>query len=284
VPGGPAVLAESRWREENFLKYAPANYGIDSICDYLAEITASTKPARNPARGKTNAAVRDAQKALDAAERDLAALITGPAATAPAVKNDRIPGLQAKITRARTAVTAAVEARNPVPAKLPANKIDPDARNAVLSAGRRGLQMVLRLLAHNAGHWLPGHLNAYLRDDDEYRAITRETIIRGLAGTITCDPAASPSPSNDPAASPSHAPWNSSPTKSAPDRRTCPATPGPSPTRSPRTGFNCDRPATAGGLSPACAPAFTAREPLFHCLQKIMGDAPCEPARGSRCD
>ena len=40
--------------------------------------------------------------------------------------------------------------------------------------------MVLRLLACNAEHWLSGHLNAYLRDDDEYRAITRQTIIRGL--------------------------------------------------------------------------------------------------------
>ena len=51
--------------------------------------------------------------------------------------------------------------------------------------------MVLRLLAHNAEHWaLHDHLNAYLRDDDEYRAITRETIIRGLAGTITYTPAA----------------------------------------------------------------------------------------------
>ena len=50
--------------------------------------------------------------------------------------------------------------------------------------------MVLRLLAHNAEHWLANHLNAYLRDDDEYRAITRETIIRGLAGTITYAPAA----------------------------------------------------------------------------------------------
>ena len=29
-----------------------------------------------------------------------------------------------------------------------------------------------------------------LRDDDEYRAVTRQTIIRGLAGTITCTPAA----------------------------------------------------------------------------------------------
>ena len=50
--------------------------------------------------------------------------------------------------------------------------------------------MVLRLLACNAEHWLSGHLNAYLRDDDEYRAITRHTIIRGLAGTITYAPAA----------------------------------------------------------------------------------------------
>ena len=50
--------------------------------------------------------------------------------------------------------------------------------------------MVLRLLAHNAEHWLSAHLNAYLRDDDEYRAITRQTIIRGLAGTITWTPAA----------------------------------------------------------------------------------------------
>jgi hypothetical protein len=48
--------------------------------------------------------------------------------------------------------------------------------------------MVLRLLAHNAEHWLSAHLNAYLCDDDEYRAITRQTIIRGLAGTITYTP------------------------------------------------------------------------------------------------
>src|ERR1039457_4296615 len=50
--------------------------------------------------------------------------------------------------------------------------------------------MALRLLACNAEHWLSNHLNAYLSDDDEYRAITRQTIIRGLAGTITFTPAA----------------------------------------------------------------------------------------------
>ena len=180
---------KSRWREENFLKYASENYGIDKICDYLASIETNTKLIRNPARDQANAAVRDAEKTLAAAERGLAALLADPG-LAPAAKNARIPGLQEDITRARAAAAAAVTARKPIPAKLPASDIDPDAETALLRAGRRGLQMVLRLLAHNAEHWLSGHLNAYLRDDDEYRAITRQTIIRGLAGTITWTPAA----------------------------------------------------------------------------------------------
>ena len=180
---------KSRWREENFLKYASENYGIDKICDYLATIETNAKLIRNPARDQANAAVRDAEKTLAAAERGLAVLLQDPGLS-PAAKNDRIPGSQENITRARAAVAAAAAARKPVPAKLPASSIDPDARTALLRAGRRGLQMILRLLARNAEHWLSNHLNAYLRDDDEYRAITRETIIRGLAGTITCTPAA----------------------------------------------------------------------------------------------
>jgi hypothetical protein len=179
---------KSRWREENFLKYASENYGIDKICDYLAGIEANTKITGNPARKQANAAVREAEKALAAAERDLAVLLADPA-IAPAAKNTRlIPAAQKKISAARKKLAAAAAARDKVPAKLPANAIAPEAKTALLRAGRRGLQMVLRLLAHNAEHWLSAHLNAYLRDDDEYRAITRETIIRGLAGTITWTP------------------------------------------------------------------------------------------------
>jgi hypothetical protein len=179
---------KSRWREENFLKYASENYGIDKICDYIAGIEANTKITDNPARKQANAAVRDAEKALAAAERDLAVLLADPA-IAPAVKNTKlIPAANKKITAARKKLDAATTARVTIPAKLPANVIDPGAQVALLRTRRRGLQMVLRLLAHNAEHWLSNHLNAYLRDDDEYRAITRETIIRGLAGTITYTP------------------------------------------------------------------------------------------------
>ena len=180
---------KSRWREENFLKYASENYGIDKICDYLASIETNTKIMGNPARKAASAAVRDAEKTLASAERALAGLLADPAIT-PAAKNAAIPAMQKKITRARQAAAAATAARKAIPAKLPASAIDPGAKVALLRTGRRGLQMVLRLLAHNAEHWLSNQLNAYLRDDDEYRATTRETIIRGLAGTITWTPAA----------------------------------------------------------------------------------------------
>ena len=39
---------KSRWREENFLKYASQNYGIDKICDYIAGIEANTKIVGQP--------------------------------------------------------------------------------------------------------------------------------------------------------------------------------------------------------------------------------------------
>ena len=184
-PADILAWLKSRWREENFLKYASENYGIDKICDYIASIETNTKITDNPARKKANAAVHEAEKALAAAERDLAGMLADPP-IAPAAKNTRlIPTAQKRITAARKKLEAAAAARDKIPAKLPANVIDPAARAALLRTGRRGLQMVLRLLAHNAEHWLSGHLNAYLRDDDEYRAITRQTIIRGLAGTIT---------------------------------------------------------------------------------------------------
>ena len=53
---------KSRWREENFLKYAAENYGIDRICDYAAAVETNTKVTGNPARKAANAAVQRADK------------------------------------------------------------------------------------------------------------------------------------------------------------------------------------------------------------------------------
>jgi hypothetical protein len=106
----------------------------------------------------------------------------------PATKNTRIPAAQDAVHTAEQALADATAAKKTHPAKLPRNQIHPDAQRAVLRPGRRCLQLTLRLLAANAENDLAHALNTYLRDNDEYRAITRETIIRGLGGTITYTP------------------------------------------------------------------------------------------------
>ncbi len=56
------VRRKWRWREEDFLKYASENYGIDKICDYAAIIEVNTKITDHPARKAANAAIRDASQ------------------------------------------------------------------------------------------------------------------------------------------------------------------------------------------------------------------------------
>ena len=128
---------KSRWREENFLKYAAENYGIDKICDYAAEITVNTKITANPARKAANAAVRDAEKNLAAAERALAALLADPGTTA-AAKNKAIPDANHAITAARKKLQAATAARDQVPAKLPGRPDRPRGPDRGPSRGTAG--------------------------------------------------------------------------------------------------------------------------------------------------
>ena len=101
-----------------------------------------------------------------------------------------------------TAITAADDAKTalrPIPAKVQATDLDPDAQLARPHLARRGLQMVLRLLAFNAEAWLAEHFNVYLGDPDEYRAILRNLLHLGghvnytaKAITITLDRPDSP--------------------------------------------------------------------------------------------
>lgn len=90
---------------------------------------------------------------------------------------------RAVVTRMHCAAQQTLEqakaALKPIPAKILATQLDPDAKRARPRLARRGLQMVLRLLAYNAEAWLAEHLNAYLTDNDEYRAITRNLLHHG---------------------------------------------------------------------------------------------------------
>jgi hypothetical protein len=169
-----AAWLRCRWRIENAFKYLSAHHGIDWLCDYTAKLIDDDRIVDNPARKAAGRAVKAADASLADAEQHLAQLLAS--ALTAVEKNKAIPAAQDAITRAKQAVAAARAARDAIPAKIAVNQAHPGAQRALLSARRRGLQMVLRLLAANAELWLAGRLNAYLRDLDEYRAITRHLL------------------------------------------------------------------------------------------------------------
>ena len=94
----------------------------------------------------------------------------------PKQKNAALPAAHARIHAATAALGDAKTALRPIPAKVAATDLDPDAKLARPHLARRGLQMVLRLLAFNAEAWLAEHFNTYLADPDEYRAILRNLL------------------------------------------------------------------------------------------------------------
>jgi hypothetical protein len=171
----------ARWRIENVFKYLDF-YGIDTLADYHATIEANTRLVDNPARAAARNRLKALRDELAGLNRWLGATLTGPEHDTRRL-NRALTTTQTKIRTLEKTITEAEAKLRTVPAKLPANQIAPDAKVAVHRAHRRALQMVLRLLAANAEHWLAGELNAYLQDDNEYRAITRNLMHAG--GSIT---------------------------------------------------------------------------------------------------
>ena len=175
----------ARWRIENMFKYASEHNGIDALADYRMDIAADTRMVTNPARLAARKQVKAAQAELAAAERALPQLLNGDGT--PKQKNAALPGAHQRIRHAQAALADAQAALGPIPAKIAATELDPDTKRARPQLARRGLQMVLRLLAFNAEAWLAEHLNTYLVDPDwgslplagEYRAITRHLLHLG---------------------------------------------------------------------------------------------------------
>jgi Helix-turn-helix domain len=187
----------ARWRIENMFKYAAEHNGIDALADYGMDIGPDTRKVTNPARTAARTRVADAQEELATAERALPQLLNGQGT--PKQKNAALPGVHRRIDTAIAAAEGAKTALRPIPAKVAATDLDPDAKLARPHIGRRGLQMVLRLLAFNAEAWLAEHFNAYLADPNEYRAILRSLLHLGgqvdyttNAITITLDRPDSP--------------------------------------------------------------------------------------------
>ena len=174
----------ARWRIENTFKYAAADNGIDTLADYGMDIGPDTRKVTNPARIAARKTLAAAHDELATAERALPQLLAGPGS--PKQMNAALPGVHQRIDVAARDLTQAKLALRPIPAKVLATDLDPNAKRARPHLGRRGLQMVLRLLAFNAEAWLAEHLGAYLADPNEFRAILRNLLhLGGQVGYTT---------------------------------------------------------------------------------------------------
>ena len=176
-----AYKLKGRWCIENANKYLEANQGIHWLCSYEMNLGDNTALVANPARKAARAKLKEATDGLADAERALGVSI-GNDREAVDDYLESIASRRDSVTIAKDKLAEAKNALKGIPAKLPANELDPNAKRAKPALAARSLQMVCRLLAYNAELDLARRLNAYLDDLDEYRAITRNLL--HLGGTI----------------------------------------------------------------------------------------------------
>ena len=180
-PAALILFMRARWRIENLFKYLDF-YGIDYLADYHFTIEANTRKVENPQRKQLKAELKNLTAERDQQRERIGELHTDRAVTI-ADLNRQSTTAQRRIHALDKQIDTLKQRLKTVPAKLPANTIDPTAERAVHRTHRRALQMVLRLLAANAENWLAHHLNAYLQDNDEYRTTARNLL--HLGGTLT---------------------------------------------------------------------------------------------------
>ncbi len=232
--GALLSLLRVRWIIENFLKYNAANYGIDTLADYTADLTDDTRLTANPAYQQAKKTEQAATAARASAQARLAATLADPAIPAHAKNTTLIPAAQKKITACERDLAAATTRRKTLRAKIPRSQLHPGAQRAILRPGRRLLQLVLRLLAANAEQHSPTTSTSTCTTTTNTAPSPGKPSCAGSAAPSPTPPRPSPSPSTSPA-SPgvTRALACACSPKSTTTRRSSPATTGRSPTASP---------------------------------------------------
>ena len=113
----------SRWREENYFRYARAHFALDALDSYAVTPDDPDRKVPNPAKKAASAAVSAAKKDLAAAEtarQDKLAALRSPApGTTTMITSAALARLDAPVGAARRKLGTAQAAARAVPAKIP---------------------------------------------------------------------------------------------------------------------------------------------------------------------
>jgi transposase len=169
----------SRWREENYFRYARTRFALDAPGSYAAAPDDPGRMVPNPARKTAAARIRQAEAAAQAAgtARDAALLqLRSPApGQAAYLTNQVINALAAPVEAASRELEQADSAATAIPGRIPLGTLAPDMVR--LDTETKQITHAIRMAAYNAETTLARALNGhYARAGDEAYALIREAL------------------------------------------------------------------------------------------------------------
>jgi len=170
----------SRWREENYFRYARTRFALDALDSHAASPDDPERLIPNPAKKTAAAQVRRAEALAEAAEarRDARLLerrspLPG---TASILTNTELNQISAPVEAAWRELDEAERAAAAIPARIRLGDITPDM--ARLETEVKQITHAIRMAAYNAETTLARALNScYARADDESYALIREALV-----------------------------------------------------------------------------------------------------------
>jgi transposase-like protein len=169
----------SRWREENYFRYARTHFALDALDSYAATPDNPGRLVPNPAKKAAAAQVRRAEALARAAEagRDATLLqLRSPAPGQPVtITNQMINTLNAPAEAAHRELDEAERAAATISARARLGDLAPDMVR--LETEVKQITHAIRMAAYNAETALARALNGhYARAEDEAYALIREAL------------------------------------------------------------------------------------------------------------
>ncbi len=169
----------SRWREENYFRYARTHFALDALDSYAAVPDDPDRLVPSPAKKAAAARVRRAEAAIGAAEAGRDARLLELRSPAPGhaalLTNQQLNELNAPVRAAYDELDAAEAAAAATPARVRLGDLAPDMVR--LDAETKQITHAIRMAACNAetilARGLDGH---YARARDEAYALIREAL------------------------------------------------------------------------------------------------------------
>ena len=169
----------SRWREENYFRYARTHFALDALDSYTATHDDPDRKVPNPAKKAAAAQIRRAEilAAAAQAQRDasLAALRNPVPGQPVTITNQMINALDAPVEAAWRELQEADKLAAATPSRVPLGTLAPDMMR--LDAEVKQITHAIRMAAYNAETALARALDGrYARAGDEAYALIREAL------------------------------------------------------------------------------------------------------------